>query len=77
MLSEAKISALLVSVLTGVGLTLVLAEALRSLAFALTFTVPITLVMAAVLALFASDNIRKSGSARSQKSPTPGSTEGN
>ncbi len=71
-MSEARISAILVSFLTGIGLTLVLAEALRSLAFALTFTVPITLAMAAVLALLASDNIRKGGSGRQQKNPTEG-----
>lgn len=77
MLSEARISAIVVSLLTGAGLTLVLSEALRSLAFALTFTVPITLVMAAVLALLASDNIKQSGSGRSRKTPTSGPTEGN
>jgi hypothetical protein len=60
-IGEAKLSALVVSLLTGVGLTLFLSQALRSLSFALTISVPITLVMGAVLFLFASDNIKKGG----------------
>jgi hypothetical protein len=59
MMSEAKLSAILVSALTGVGLTLVLASAFRSVATALTISVPVALVMGAVLALFATDEIRK------------------
>lgn len=60
-ISEAKLSALLISALTGAGLTLMLSQALRDLGFALTITIPITLVMGAVLFVFASDNIKKGG----------------
>jgi preprotein translocase subunit SecY len=58
---EAKLSALFVSALTGVGLTLFLNQALRDLGTVLMITVPVTLVMGAVLFLFASDNIKKGG----------------
>ncbi len=60
-IGEAKISALVISVLTGAGLTVMLNQALRDLGFALTITIPITLVMGAVLFVFASDNIKKGG----------------
>ena len=60
-ISEAKLSALVISVLTGAGLTLLLNQALRDLGFALTISVPITLVMGAVLFVFASDNIKTGG----------------
>lgn len=60
-IGEAKLSALLVSALTGAGLTLTLNQVLRDLGFVLTITVPITLVMGAILFLFASDNIKKGG----------------
>lgn len=60
-IGEAKISALVISVLTGAGLTVMLKQALRDLGFALTITIPITLVMGAVLFVFASDNIKKGG----------------
>ncbi|MDP3736621.1 MAG: hypothetical protein Q8R02_04480 [Hyphomonadaceae bacterium] len=65
MLSEAGLSAILVSVLTGIGLTFVLTTAFRSVVTALSVTVPITLVMGAVMALTASDDIKK----RDDKSP--------
>lgn len=58
---EARISALVVSALTGAGLTLFLNQALRDLTFALSISVPVTLVMGAVLFLLASDNIKKGG----------------
>jgi preprotein translocase subunit SecY len=58
---EAKLSALFVSALTGIGLTLFLNQALRDLGAVLMITVPVTLVMGAVLFLFASDNIKKGG----------------
>jgi hypothetical protein len=58
-ISEAKISAIAVSLLTGVGLTLVLSQALRDLGGALAISVPITLIMGGVLALFATDSIKK------------------
>jgi hypothetical protein len=60
-IGEAKISALAVSALAGVGLTLMLNEAFRDLAFALSISVPISLVMGVTLFLFASDNIKKGG----------------
>jgi len=60
-IDEAKLSALVISALTGIGLTLFLNNALRDLATALTITVPVTLVMGAVLFVFASDNIKKGG----------------
>jgi hypothetical protein len=58
---EAKLSALFVSALTGIGLTLFLNQALRDLGTTLAITVPITLVMGAVFFVFASDNIKKGG----------------
>jgi len=67
-ISEAKLSGLVISALTGVGLTLLLNQALRDLGFALTISVPITLVMGAVLFVFASDNIKTGG-----KKPPKGS----
>jgi preprotein translocase subunit SecY len=60
-IDEAKLSALVISALTGVGLTLFLNQALRDLGTVLAITVPVTLVMGAVLFLFASDNIKKDG----------------
>ncbi len=59
--SEAKVSAFAVSLLTGVGLTLMFNTALRDLGYALSISVPATLVMAAVLMLFACDNVKKGG----------------
>jgi hypothetical protein len=58
-MSEAKVSALIVAALAGVGLTLMLANALRDLGAALAVTVPVTLVLGAVMVLFASDGVRK------------------
>ena len=60
-IGEAKLSALIVSALTGIGLTLVLGGALRDLTFALSISIPISLVMGVTLFLFASDNIKKGG----------------
>ncbi len=60
-IDEAKLSALVISALTGVGLTLFLNQALRDLGTVLAITVPVTLVMGAVLFVFASDNIKKDG----------------
>lgn len=59
MISEARISAVAVSLLTGIGLTLMLNTALRDLGSALAISVPITLVMGVVVALLASDDIKK------------------
>jgi hypothetical protein len=61
MISEARISAIAVSLLTGIGLTFMLDKALRDLGSALAISAPATLVMAAVLVVFASDNIKKGG----------------
>ncbi|MFT3724391.1 MAG: hypothetical protein QM773_12470 [Hyphomonadaceae bacterium] len=60
-IGEARISAIAVSILTGIGLTLMLNSALRDLSFATSISVPVTLVMGAVLFLFASDDIKKGG----------------
>ncbi len=60
-IDEAKLSALVISALTGIGLTLFLNQALRDLGTVLAITVPVTLVMGAVLFVFASDNIKKGG----------------
>ena len=61
MISEAKLSAIIVSLLTGVGITMFLNNAMRALGSALAISVPVTLVMGGVLTLFASDNIKKGG----------------
>jgi len=61
-MSEAKLSAILVSALVGVGLTLTLSTAFRDLGAALSVSVPVALVMGAVLAVFATDEIKKGGS---------------
>ncbi len=61
MISEAKLSAIIVSLLTGVGITMFLNNAMRDLGSALAISVPVTLVMGGVLTLFASDNIKKGG----------------
>jgi hypothetical protein len=72
-IGEAKISALAVSALTGAGLTLMLSQALRDLGYALTISVPITLVMGGVLFLFANDDIKKGG----KEPPSDKVTKGN
>ena len=69
---EAKISALAVAALTGVGLTLMLNQALRDLGYALSISVPITLLMGGVLFLFANDNMKKGGSESPPEKPTKG-----
>jgi hypothetical protein len=73
MISEAKLSALGVSVLTGVGLELMLGNVFQDYVFALTYSVPATVVMGAVMALFASDNIKKGG----DKPPPENTSKGN
>jgi len=72
MIDEAKLSAILVSALTGVGLTLMLSAVFRSLTAALSISVPVALVMGAVLALFATDDIRKGGDKPPKKQVTKG-----
>ena len=72
-IGEAKISALVVSALTGVGLTLFMNQALRDLNLALSISIPVTLVMGAVLFLFASDNIKTDG----DKPPSDKTSKGN
>ncbi len=61
MFSEAKLSAVVISLLIGAALTVMLNSALRDLGAALTISVPVALVMGVVLTLFASDNIKKGG----------------
>ena len=72
-IDEAKISALVVSALTGVGLTLFLNQALRDLSLALSISIPVTLVVGAVMFVFASDNIKKGG----DKPPQDKASKGN
>ena len=50
-IGEARISAIAVSILTGIGLTFMLNSALRDFSFAMSISVPVTLVMGAVLFL--------------------------
>ncbi len=57
-MGEAKISALVVSTVTGVALTMMLAQALRDLGAALAISAPIALVMGAVLFVFANDTVK-------------------
>jgi hypothetical protein len=71
-IGEAKISALAVSALTGVGLTLTLNSAFRDLGVALGIAVPVALVMGIVLFLFASDDIKKSGDKPAPKQANEG-----
>ncbi len=71
-ISEAKLSALAVSALTGVGLTMFLNTALRDLGSALAISVPVTLVMGGVMTLFASDNIKKGGEKPSKNKANKG-----
>jgi hypothetical protein len=71
-IDEAKLSALGVSLLAGVGLTLFLSQATKDLGFALSITVPVTLIMGGVMFLFASDNIKKGG----EKPPADKATKG-
>ena len=75
-IGEARISAIAVSILTGIGLTFMLNTALRDLGFALSISVPIMLVMGAVLFVFASDNIKKGGDEPSAKQAPKGANEG-
>jgi hypothetical protein len=66
-IGEAKVSALLVAGLTGVLLTLTLYGALRSLATALSISVPVTLILGVGMFLAASDEIKKQGGDTPQK----------
>lgn len=72
MISEAKLSAIIVSLLTGVGITMFLNNAMRDLGSALAISVPVTLVMGGVLTLFASDNIKKGGDKPSKNKANKG-----
>ena len=60
-MSEAKLSAILVALLTGIGITMTLTAAYRDLGSALAISVPVALVMGVVLAIFATDQIKKGG----------------
>ncbi len=66
-IGEAKISALLISGLAGAGLTLMFAEALRSLTTALSISVPVTLVLGLAMFLTASDEVEKTGGDKPEK----------
>lgn len=72
MFSEARISAVVVSLLTGAGLTFMLNTGFRDFGLALSISAPVALVMAAGLVLFASDNIKKGG----EEPPPKQSNEG-
>jgi energy-converting hydrogenase Eha subunit C len=58
---EAKVSALIVAALVGVGLTLTLSAAFRDVSAAMSISVPVALALGAVMFLMASDEIRKGG----------------
>ncbi len=75
-IGEARISAIAVSILTGIGLTFMLSSALRDISLALSISVPVTLVMGAVLFLFASDDIKKGGEKPPVKQAPEGANEG-
>jgi hypothetical protein len=60
-MSESMISALIVTLVTGAMLTLVLAQAFRSVWIALEYSIPATLVMGGVMALIASEKIKLGG----------------
>jgi len=66
-IGEAKISALLVAGLAGVGLTLLFSAALRRLTTALSISIPITLVLGVVMFLTASDEVKKTGGDKPKK----------
>jgi hypothetical protein len=70
-MSEAKLSAIVVALLTGIGITMTLTAAYRDLGSALAISVPVALVMGAVLAIFATDEIKK-GSDKPQKDEKQG-----
>jgi predicted histidine transporter YuiF (NhaC family) len=72
MISEAKLSALLVAALVGVGLTMTFGAAFRDVGAALAIAVPVALILGLVMALFATDEIRKGGDKPPQKEPTKG-----
>jgi hypothetical protein len=66
-ISEAKLSALFVSLCTGVALTIMLNAGFRDLGFALSISGPATLVMAAILVFFATDKIKDGDKPSSNK----------
>ena len=72
MISEAKLSAIIVALLTGVGITMTLTTAYRDLGSALAIAVPVALVMGAVLVIFATDEIKKGGDKQPQKDKKQG-----
>jgi hypothetical protein len=59
MFSEARLSAILVSVLTGAGVVLIMGQAFRDVVMGLYFGIPVAIGMALVLSLFASDGVKK------------------
>jgi hypothetical protein len=75
-IGEARISAIAVSLLTGIGLTFMLNAGFRDLGFVLSISAPVTLVMGAVLFLFASDDIKKGGKEPPEKQAPERANEG-
>lgn len=57
-MSEGRLSALLVSGLTGLGLVMIMGQAFRDYLMGLAVGVPVAVVMGVVLALFASDGLK-------------------
>ena len=71
-MSEARLSAILVAALTGVGLTVMLVNVFRDIGMALMISVPAALIMGTVMALFASDHIKQGGDKPSKEEANEG-----
>ena len=67
-MSEAKLSAVFVSLCTGAALTIMLNAGFRDLGSALSISAPATLVMGAILAFFVTDKIKDGDKPPSNKS---------
>jgi hypothetical protein len=66
-IGEARMSALIVAGLTGVILTILLAQAFRSLTMALSISVPVAVVMGVAMFFMASDRVKKGGAKPPEK----------
>jgi hypothetical protein len=66
-MSEARLSALVVAGLTGVGLAMIFSQAFRDIQMGLMIGAPVAVVMGAVLALFASDDVKKKSGGKPQQ----------
>jgi hypothetical protein len=72
-IGEARMSALIVAALTGVILTILLAQAFRSVTMALSMSLPVAGVMGLVMFFMASDRVKKGGEKPPQETkPTEG-----